>query len=141
MQCDYLLLVKRKKELNSHSSKKKNETSAALVELLGKGRLLPEISYEWLDPIKTALTNEVASLLLKYLQQTDSNKQSELAVKTAETLFLWDSLNEEGLRIILRLLSQLGRHGTAKTVYETFAAEYLSIYDKPFPVTLKELLS
>lgn len=125
LSIDYLDVVKYI-NINQIQPEKINN----FLSLVRKGAFLIGTDYEWLDKIKSELTNGILDLLFVFEK---SNKiDHDLQVKIADAIFIHDSLNEVALTLKYNALVAMGRHHLAKTVLEQFKVEYLSLYGEPF---------
>jgi DNA-binding SARP family transcriptional activator len=108
----------------------------AFLSIIRKGGFLIDLNYDWLDKIKSGLTNDILDLLFDF---SKSNKVDyDCNIKIADAIFVHDSLNEVALKIKYNALVAMGRHHLAKTVLEQFKVEYLTLYGEPFKETLGE---
>lgn len=109
-----------------------------LISIAKKGKLLNNISYEWLDPIKIASDNLIIDCLLEHLQK---NTNEIFSLQVADTILNIDSVNEEGLKMKLHVLNSQGKHSFVQTVYDNFRLEYRDLYDEEYDKSLKDILS
>ena len=101
------------------------------LSVLKNGNILQNIDSEWLDETKNKISYEVNTLLS--LLYSDEIKGNSIKIGIAKTMFLFDDLNEEALKIMVNELIKNGNHGQAKQTYEEFARRYLALYNEPFP--------
>jgi hypothetical protein len=76
--------------------------------------------------------------LCKLLKRSDLS--DSLKLKIADILFQHDYINEEALSIKCSILSQQGKIGLAKTVYDGFCKEYHASLGIEYPYTLIEII-
>ncbi|MEQ6121979.1 LamG-like jellyroll fold domain-containing protein [Reichenbachiella sp. MALMAid0571] len=111
----------------------------SFLELLKPGNILPNIQSEWLDYFKNKISTDVDSLLSKVYKTQCTNLDSETNIKLANTILLFDDLNEQALGILVKELVATGKHGQAQNAYETFAKNYKALYDETFNTEYQEL--
>ena len=112
----------------------------ALLDLLKQGNILQNMHAEWADHFKNVISNEVDALLTKVYKSQQANLDIEVKIKLVNTILLFDSLNEDALRILIQELVASGKHGQAQQAYESFTKNYMSLYSEPFGVEYQELL-
>ena len=106
----------------------------AFIELLKRGNILQNIQTEWVDYFKNRISNEVENLLSKIYNDQKKHLYAELNIKIAKTILLFDSLNENALKILIRELVSSGKHGLAQSAYTTFSKNYEMLYAEPFRI-------
>jgi len=109
-----------------------------LLNIAKRGRILNNISYDWLDPIKVATDNIIIDCLIEHLCKIHDEKS---LFKVAETILSIDSVNEIGLKAKLQVLNSQGKHSAVKNVYDNFIMEYTNLYDEKYEKSLKDILS
>jgi DNA-binding SARP family transcriptional activator len=118
----------------------KNELDK-LLELLMFGQLLPYTQSDWVDKFKSDYSNDAIDILYNLLQSVDRTNDERLALQIADTIFLFDSLNEEALGIKCSILYNSGKKGLAKNAYDIFVKEYKSLLgEKDYKYSLVQVL-
>jgi two-component SAPR family response regulator len=136
--CDYnaaLLYIKRYKAGDTG----KNDL-AKLLELLMFGQLLPYTQSDWIDKFKSAYSNDAIDVLYSLLQSADRANDERLALQIADTIFLFDSLNEEALGIKCSILYNAGKKGLAKNAYDIFTKECKSMLGEDYKYSFPQVL-
>jgi len=103
-----------------------------------RGKILNNISYDWLDPIKFATDNVIIDCLVEHLCIIHDEKT---ILQIAETILSIDSVNEIGLKTKLQILNSEGKRTAVQNVYDNFIKEYENLYDEKYEKTLKDILS
>lgn len=129
--CDYLEALHLYRGNNSQDLEK-------LVELLLHGMMLPNMEIDWIDTFKNDFSNSTIDLLCRLLRREDLS--DALKLKIADTLFQHDYINEEALCVKCRILSQQGKKGLAKTVYDAFCKEYAASLGTEYKYSLMEII-
>lgn len=112
----------------------------AFLELVKKGNILQNTQTEWADYYKNKISNEVENLLSKIYNSQNKNLHPELNIKVAKTILLFDSLNENALKILITELVSSGKHGLAQNVYTTFSKNYEALYAESFGIKYQNFI-
>jgi len=111
----------------------------SFLELLKPGNILPNIQSEWVDYFKNKISTEVDNLLSKIYKAQNGKLETETIIKLANTILLFDNLNEQALGILIKVLVAEGKHGQAQNAYEAFAKNYKALYNETFSTEYQEL--
>jgi DNA-binding SARP family transcriptional activator len=133
---DYLIfdrLTKRTKGLSPEDLEK-------LLRIISAGPLLGNASYEWLDEFKLDCSNRITDVLIKSLEQEEISGNSELSVRIADAILIFDTMHEEGITIKCRALTELGKHSLAKDIFSKFTKDYQTLYDEPFDKSFTDIV-
>ena len=103
-----------------------------LLQLVQRGAFLSQENYEWLDDIKSDISNTILEVLQKFSATLSVADHAELLINIANTIFFFDELNEPALALKCKSLVFLGRHAIAKNVFEKFSSKYKDIYGEEF---------
>lgn len=109
--------------------------------LIGKGGLLNECDYLWLDSFKSQIADSLIDSLLKYATLLDEHEAYDTKLLICDIVFRFDSVNEAALRLKCITYMSMHRQYMAKTTYEHFCREYKSLYDEPFKCTFNSIIS
>ncbi|WP_295116887.1 kelch repeat-containing protein [uncultured Chitinophaga sp.] len=112
-----------------------------LTQLLKKGPFLHQTEYNWLDDIKSDVSGKAMDVLVHAGSLLTSPKDAELLIEIANSLFIFDQVNEQALRLKCKNLIALGRHSLAKNTYEKFAREYKHLYAEDFPESYNDIIN
>jgi len=94
----------------------------------------------WLDNIKADISNKIIDELLEEVKNLNPEKDAEYIIEVANSIFNFDSLNEDALHLKCQTLDKLGRHSIAKSTYERFAKEYKKSYGEDFLLSFNDIL-
>ncbi|MFD1139856.1 galactose oxidase [Larkinella insperata] len=130
---DYLRLI------SAHQTLTKQEVTE-LASIIKRGSFLANQEYEWLDPFKSEISNEVVNTYLRYASSVSISDDPEFLIQLANYIFYFDPVNEEAMIIKCKALAFLGKHSLAKTALETFSREYSRIYGEEFRKDMPEVL-
>lgn len=111
-----------------------------LVEIVNKGGLLTDLSYEWLDQYKANISNEIIDTFQDFVNQNSDNISPNLHIQIADAIMQLDSVNETAMEIKCRALVALGKHSLANETYNKFAKEYTLLYNIPFQKDFKFII-
>ncbi|PRD48888.1 Kelch repeat-containing protein [Sphingobacterium haloxyli] len=130
---DYLHIVNREKKIS------KMEVNR-LTEIVQRGSFLSNLEYEWLDPFKSEISNDVIDTYLHYMSTLQISEDPEFIIGLANYIFYFDPVNEEAMVFKCKALAYLGKHSLAKTTFDNFSKEYKAIYDEDFYKSFNEIL-
>jgi len=103
-----------------------------LLQLVQRGAFLAQENYEWLDDIKSDISNTTLEVLQKFSATLSVADHAELLINIANAIFFFDELNEPALAMKCKSLVFLGRHAIARNVFEKFSSKYKDIYGEEF---------
>jgi len=141
VQCDFIDFTQGFVSGTAARDLRSMEKVEHLLDLIGKGRFLPDLDYAWLDPIRADLENMVVDMLARTLDDLGNIMPESLVVKLSDAGLAYEPVNERFLCWKLRALTALGRLTAAQTAFARFAAEYYEIVGSPFARTFKECIS
>lgn len=136
--CDYQVVYK---VLSSDKAFDEKDKVNAIIANVKRGSLLPNLQASWLDSFKSDISNQVIDSLIEYSQKLDSNKDDKVLLEIADTVFMYDSINQEALVIKCSVLNKKGKYSLARTWYDHFAKEYKSLYAENYPRTFEDVIS
>jgi hypothetical protein len=130
--CDYVEAMRLKENST------KSDDVKRLLSLLFNGKLLPNSQEDWIETFK----NDDTAMTLAFLShQLDSNLVTYgIKLKIAETIVLYDSLNEKALRARCAIYHATGNLGQAKEAYDTFCREYSATIGEEYHIPFKEII-
>ncbi len=131
--CDYRELMGLFEEPES------SRDQLRILCLLLRGSLLPNLHDEWVGEFK----NDYSSMALTFLnQQIDNDNLSEgVRVRLADTIMMYDKLNERALRIKCSISHADGNIASAKEAYDAFCREYMAVIGEEYAVPFKQIIS
>lgn len=131
--CDYRELMRLVDEYESEKD------LSCLLSLVLRGPLLPNLEDEWVSEFK----NEYSSMVLSFLnEQIDNPGMSEsVRIRLADTIMLYDKLNERALKIKCTISHANGNIASAKESYDMFCREYASVIGEEYGVSFKQIIS
>ncbi|MDN5205705.1 hypothetical protein QQ008_30250 [Fulvivirgaceae bacterium BMA10] len=112
-----------------------------LLDLLERGNILQNMHHEWVDHFKNKISNEVDILLSQIYHSEGSKLGPEINTRLANTILLFDNLNEQALKILIRELMTSGKHGQAQQAYKAFAKNYRVLYGEAFEIEYQDLIA
>lgn len=125
----------------SDSYKDAHLKAVKMLSILGRGSFLSQTEYDWLDSIKSDVSNKVIDELLHTSVMLDAARDAELVVRIANAIFYFDTINEDAIRLKCKSLALIGRHSLAKSSYEHFSKEYQKMYGEMFGVPFNEIIA
>ena len=103
-----------------------------LLNVINQGVLLPNMHFEWLDPFKSQLSEEVVEVLTPLMENDQLKIDNELKLKISNSIFSLDPLNERALKFKIKLLIAEGNHTLAKNAFDQFCNAYSNFYGEPY---------
>ena len=110
-----------------------NRNIHELNSITQRGPFLPQTDYQWADNIKSEISNFIVDALLKYCDSLTLPAHAERIITVCDSIFSFDELNENALRLKCRSLTALGRHTLAKQAFENFIGRYRESYGEEYP--------
>ena len=121
--CDYYVVVSLLRKIKQNKVITKNDTEQ-ILEFASKGTLLPEVNADWIDKYKSDYSSKLTDFLLKAITNENIKDDLELLLRISNVLFLFDSIDEDAVRIKCRVLYLMGQKGASKQCYDKFVEEY-----------------
>lgn len=122
---NYLNIVSDKNKLNK-------QKIIQLTDITRRGNFLSNIEYEWLDPFKSEVSNEIIDSYIQFANSIQIAEDPEFLIKLANDIFSFDPVNEEAMILKCKALAHIGKHSLAKNAFENFNKEYKAIYGETF---------
>src|SRR5690606_29134483 len=92
-----------------------------ILRILKEGRFLANTADAWLDPYVEQLSDRVIEWCLQIAKTRSLEKEASELYDLAMIIYIYDDLNEDALRIRLKVLVKQGRLSLAHTVYDNFS--------------------
>lgn len=116
-----------------HPSKKLGiEEILMLMEIVNRGKFLVNSTYEWLDTFKAHISNEITDALLDFSGQLSISKDADLVIKIADSISIFDMINENAMELKCKALVFYGKHSLARDIYSRFIRDYKDLYGEPY---------
>ena len=112
-----------------------------LIDIIRRGAFLYQTEYDWLDNIKSEISNSAIDLCLSYIKSHEIAKEPEFIIDLTNCIFYFDHLNEDALIYQCKALIVLKRFTLASNIYLKFAKEYKEIYGAEFTKTFHEAIA
>ncbi|MBA4319426.1 MAG: hypothetical protein C0412_13580 [Flavobacterium sp.] len=136
---DYFIFATLHKQLTTSVVAINGDTINEYFRIVKKGPILSHVSYEWLDPIKASLINEIIDVCIRYSKQANQSPSTMLEI--ANIILICDSLNQNAIQMKLKSLCTLGNNGAAKAAYDLYFDEYKKVFDEPYSRTFNDLIA
>lgn len=111
------------------------------ITLLSRGPFLPEIESEWLVKQREDISARIVTRLEELCSILNVENGEQQLLRLADTLFVFDEMNETALQLKCKILAHQGKHSLALEVYDHFVKLYQDIYNEAFKLSFKELVS
>lgn len=130
--CDY---VEAMRLFGNHETP---EDVNRLLSLVFKGKPITNTDEEWVE----AFTSEYSATTLSFMvTMLDSNMSDNMKLKIADTIAMYDSLNEKAMWVRCNVYHTTGNLGIAKDIYDTFCREYKSTIGEDYNISFKSIIS
>ena len=137
--CDYQVVYQMLSRDTGNISEQ--EKVNIIITNVKRGSLLPNLQTSWLDNYKSDISNLIIDTLIEYSQKLDGNKDDKFLLEIADAVFMYDTINQDALKIKCSVLNKKGKYSLAKTWYDHFAKEYQKLYAEDYPRTFDEMIS
>ena len=118
-----------------------NDYIHPLIDIIRRGAFLYQTEYDWLDNIKSEISNSAIDLCLSYIKSHGISNEPEFIIEITNCVFYFDHLNEDALIYQCKALIILKRFTLASNIYLKFAKEYKEIYGAEFTKSFHEAIA
>ncbi|MDD6253709.1 MAG: hypothetical protein PUA96_06675 [Bacteroidales bacterium] len=108
------------------------------LQSAGRGQLLPEMRYEWLDSFKAKYTEDVINILT--VLRDSAGASPDMRIRIADLILTFDSLDEDSVSVKCKSYIQMKRLGSAQKVFTNFAEEYKAVMGEPFALSFQDFI-
>jgi two-component SAPR family response regulator len=112
-----------------------------LIDIVRRGAFLHQTEYDWLDNIKSEISNSTIDLCLNYIKTHGITREPEFVIEITNCIFYFDHLNEDALIYQCKALIAMKRFTLASNIYLKFAKEYKEIYGAEFTKSFHEAIA
>lgn len=116
-----------------------SENLAEIMAIICQGKFLQGMENPELDSCKAVVESYTADLLSSAIEQAAANARPEDVAWYCNVLLLIDPLSETAVRHAVKVYNALGRQARARSLYDTFCANYHKIYAQEPPFTFNEI--
>ncbi len=128
---EYMRIVRSKTQLT-------REDIVSLLSMVENKPFLINLDEEWLDSFKSDISNEIIDIFINYIGT--SKDDSEFLLHLTNSIFIFDPISEEALKLRCKLLIKQGKHSLANMTYMRFINEYKHLYGEEFDQSLNEII-
>lgn len=136
--CDYTTVLSLLKKSKSDSLVEIEIQN--LIKYLSFGEFLPNIHYEWLDDFKAAFATEVIDGLSDLFNLDIIANNLSLKFHLAESVLVYDPLNDEMFAVKCSVLYQNGKKGIAKKFYDLYCRNYKQMLNADCPISFEDII-
>lgn len=111
-----------------------------LIGIACCGTLLPDMRSEWTDRFKAGYTDKIIVLLGKIRDNSLLRFPPEARIRLADAILIFDSLDEDSIRVKCCALIQLKRLGIAQNVFRLFTQEYKHLMGEEYAKNFNEFI-
>lgn len=129
--------------LNITSSRKNltKQKVIQLIEISQKGGFLINSHYTWLDEFKAQVDDRIMDTLVEYGQKADIKAEAEFVIHLADSIFNFDTVNEEAMILKCKAQYCMGKHSHAKATYDKFFKEYQAMYNQEYDKAFTDIIN
>jgi len=117
------------------------EKIARLIELSQKGIFLASANYQWLDDFKDNISNVIIDKMTAFAQSQKIEEDPGFMVHLAESLFIFDIVNEEAMILKCKALTLMGKHSLASHTFSKFTKDFKTLYNQHYDKSLEEVIN
>jgi two-component SAPR family response regulator len=136
--CDYTKILRLLKK-SKNASLIESEINE-IISLILLGELLPQIQNEWIDGFKSQFSNELIEDLSSFFKEKVVKNNFSLQYHLAESILIFDPLNDEAFAMKCSVLYHLGKKGMAKNMYDSFCREYKQVLGIAYDVSFNDII-
>lgn len=121
----------------------KNPTKRDILKLIiiaGKGPILGNVTYEWLDAFKSTISDSIINTLIQFSENLNIKNDAHLVIQIADCIFNFDSINEDAMILKCKAHHELGSHSLPKNTYSNFVREYNTLYGEEYAVSFADII-
>lgn len=137
VECDYISAMKCIDKIRRGNAS--NSTIEKALQLLFKGPLVPNMSYEWLDTFKAQYSESALEALGMLLKDAEEENNEELQLKIAESIIQHDPFNDKALAVQCCIYYRQGKKGLAKKVYDNFCRVYKNSMGEEYNIAFADI--
>jgi len=138
--CDYreaLSLI----QIMKTSRNRTKENVIQLLNIVSCGELLPNLQTDWIDPFKADFANDLIDLLIDVSKGNELSFSLPELVRLADTLLIYDVLNDDALKLKCKSLVKMGKNGLAQTTYNSFVKHYFTLFGSKYNYSFSQIIS
>ena len=113
----------------------------AVLNIIKRGAFLTQTEYNWLDNIKSEVSNSVIDICLGFIRTQDLAKDPEFIIEITNYIFYCYQLKEDALICKCKCLILLKRHTLANNCYLRFVKAYKDIYGEELSRSFHEVIT
>ena len=138
-QCDYTLAADFLKGISGPTPISPDDM-VHLLKIASRGALLPNQQFEWLDAFKADYANMMIGMMARLRDSRTLENNHKARILLSEGILLFDTLDEESVKVKCHALVALGKIGMAKTAFDTFTREYRQLMGEEFSARFDKII-
>jgi len=79
--------------------------------------------------------------LVEYGQKADIKAEAEFVIHLADSIFNFDTVNEEAMILKCKAQYCMGKHSHAKATYDKFCKEYQGMYNQEYDKAFTDIIN
>jgi DNA-binding SARP family transcriptional activator len=138
VKCDYLTGMKLLHRYNACGDDGDVKFMECIRELLNRGPLVTEMSFDWLDESKNDYSSNSLDMLLRMLQSGTGRVTESDVTRIARLMFMHEPTSEKALAACCAVFIKHDKRSIAKNVFLRFCEDYFDIMGEPYDKTFAE---
>jgi DNA-binding SARP family transcriptional activator len=141
VKCDYLTGMKLLHRYNACGDDGDVKFMECITELLNRGPLVTEMSFDWLDESKNDYSSNSLDMLLRMLQSGTGRVTESDVTRIARLMFMHEPTSEKALAACCAVFIKHDKRSIAKNVFLRFCEDFLDTMGEPYGKTFAEFIS
>ncbi|WP_163216072.1 hypothetical protein [Bacteroides sp. 224] len=137
--CDYQVMLAISSKINSEPVFNK-KLFGEFLRIVSHGLFLPNTHTEWLDSYKSEYSSALIEFLLKVSQRPEVQNDYELLIQIGDVILLYDTLDEDGIRLKCYGLYHSNKKGKALQCYNKFSEDYKNLLNEDYKEEFNNLV-
>ena len=138
VKCDYCTSMKLLHRYNACGDDGDVKFMECITELLNRGPLVTEMSFDWLDESKNKYSSNSLDMLLRMLRSGTSRVSESDVTRIARLMFMHEPTSEKALSACCAVFIKHDKRSIAKNVFLRFCEDFLDIMGEPYSVPFAE---
>jgi DNA-binding SARP family transcriptional activator len=138
VKCDYRTSMKLLHRYNACGDDGDVKFMECITELLNRGPLVTEMSFDWLDESKNKYSSNSLDMLLRMLRSGTSRVSESDVTRIARLMFMHEPTSEKALSACCAVFIKHDKRSIAKNVFLRFCEDFLDIMGEPYSVPFAE---
>jgi DNA-binding SARP family transcriptional activator len=132
VKCDYCIGMKLMHRYNACGDDGDVEFMERITELLNRGPLVTEMSFDWLDKYKDTFSRGSLNLLLGMLKSYKDRADEDAVVRLTDVIFMHEPSSANAITSLCNVLYENDKMSIAKNSFVRYCEDYLDTMGEPY---------